>query len=292
MTVLAYGAEKVREIEHALGGTPPKGVLKESTAFLKRYLAERAKQRQATHAEASRRAERWRELLFSDLSKDDPRLKKLRAERQAAVKRLKRPKLESPKRPRIEPRIGSDVVVTGPPYFWWSSQTCQTGFAQTDNSAGSCSLFTYSHGKGYCEAYAFFTLWLFVPEDNPVQRISALVDYSDVWFDSAEFYVGHNDMTTSILVYGGNGEGLVHRADLSPSWSDGASWLDEHGNAPQGEAGRIAIETFFPATGNEGYYVQFLFDASVYADSGAFGETWSSLSIQCTVPMVVFGSLA
>jgi hypothetical protein len=290
MTVLAYGAEKVREIERALGGTPPKSVLKESRAFLQRYLAERAKQRQATLAEASRKAERWRELLFSDLSKD-PRLKKLKEQRQAATKRHKWRKLERPKRPRIEPRIGSNFVVTVPPYYWWASKTCQGDTAQTDNSTGSCTLQVDSFGAGYCEAYAFFTLAFALSEANPMQRVAALVDYADNWFDIADFYVGHNDMRTSILVYGSKGEGLVHQADLSPSWSDGVSWLDEHGNDPNGEEGQISIETYFPASANEWYYVQFLFDASVYADSGFFGGAWSGLYFQCTVPMVVFGGL-
>jgi hypothetical protein len=87
-------------------------VLKESLAFSQRYAAERSKQQQAAFAEVSRRAELRRELLLNNLSKDDPRLKKLKEQRQALLKKRPKPrKIERPKPPKIEAMIGSNFGV-------------------------------------------------------------------------------------------------------------------------------------------------------------------------------------
>src|SRR5690349_7865169 len=86
----------------AMRKTPPKSVVRESQAFLQRYAAERLRQRQASHAEASRRAERLRQLLFSGVSKDDPRLKKLKEQSRAAMQRRKQRKVVGPA-PKLTP---------------------------------------------------------------------------------------------------------------------------------------------------------------------------------------------
>jgi hypothetical protein len=285
--MIAYGAEKVREIERAMGGTPPSSVLKESQAFLQRYVAERRKQRQANLAEVSRRAEGWRELLLRDVSKDDPRLKKLKEQSQAAMKRQKQRKIVRPKLvpPKIEARMGAKFVLRVPPY----DGTEVTGdIATADASTGSCTLNVESFGDGNKEAVAALGVWYYSPEDNPTLHFTARVDYYDSWFNVADFYVGHNDMRTRAWAWGSQEEAWVLQSDFSPSWSDGASWLDYHENSDQGGSW---IDTYFPVEGNGWYLVWVWFDASVYADSGFGGGAFSGISFECAVPIITFGNI-
>jgi hypothetical protein len=98
MTVLARGAKQVRSLEQAIAGTPPKAGSKASQAWLERHMAERFKQQQARLTETSRMAERWRELLFKDVYKDDARLKRLNEQAKAQLEKRKKRKIERPKR--------------------------------------------------------------------------------------------------------------------------------------------------------------------------------------------------
>jgi hypothetical protein len=291
MNVFAYGAEKVREIERALGGPPPKSVLKESLASLQRYAAERSKQQQAAFAEVSRRSELRRELLLNNLSKDDPRLKKLKEQRQALMKKRPTPrKIERLKPPKIEAMIGSNFGVALPPYYSFDGwKTCQGDSAKTDPSSGSCILEVDSFGEGYCAVHAMFPVLFYTQEDNPMQRVAVRVDYSYDWFDIADFYTGQIDFGTQVFVWRMEGPvALVWQANLSPSWSDHANWLDDNEDSQQGST---LAETYFQAEANHNYMVQVEFDASVNADSGRYGSAWCHVHLECTVPMVVFGSL-
>lgn len=272
-------------------GTPPNNLLRESQAFLQRYAAERLKQRKASHAEASRRAERLRKLLFSGVSKDDPRLTKLKEQSMAAMQKRKQRKVVRPKLTpaKIKAPADAQFVLSVPPYdATWTNMSKQGDIAQADASTGSCGLQVYSFGDDDHEAFAAVGVSYYSTADNPMLHFTATVDYSDSWFNVADYYVGHNDMRTSLLVWGSKEGGLFLQSDFSPNWSDGASWLDDHENSDQG---RSWINTYIPVQFDGQYLVWVTFDASVYADHGFWGGAWSGISFGCTVPFMTFGNL-
>jgi hypothetical protein len=292
MTVLAYGSKQVRNLEHAIGGAPPKAGQQAPRTWLERHMDGRFKKQQAALKETSGMSERWRELLFKDVAKDDGRLKQLKDQTKARWERLKRRKIERPKRLEIEPRfiVGSSFLLKAPPYDGaWQWQSASNTKAQSDASTGTCDLAVQSFGNGNVEVAAGFFAWFFAPEDNPMQRFAALLQYTDDWWDDASGYVAHNDLRTRLWVWGMTENRWVVQSEESPSWSDGVGWFESHGNG--GDAGTISNETFFPATANNWYQAWVWSDASVYADSGVFGSADSSIQFDSVVPFMVFGSL-
>ena len=123
------------------------------------------------------------------------------------------------------------------------------------------------------------------------QRFAALLDYSDDWWDSAMGYVAHNDMRTRLWVWGQTENKWVCQTDVQPSWSDGVGWFDNHGNDPAGDAGTLAVQTYFAAMANIWYQAWVWGDAQAYADGGLFGFGASSIRFSASVPLMVFGSL-
>src|SRR5580704_98492 len=237
MTVLARGAKQVRSLERAIAGTPPKAGSTASRAWLERHMAERFKQQQTRLTETSRMAERWRELLFKDVHKDDARLKRLKEQAKAQLEKRKKRKIERPKRLEIEPRfiVGSSFLLKAPPYDGaWQWANVSNAQAQSDASRGTCDLKVQSFGNGNREVAAGFFAWFFAPEDNPMQRFAALLQYSDDWWDDASGYVAHNDLRTRLWVWGQTENRWVVQSEMSPSWSDGVGWFESHGNDPGG----------------------------------------------------------
>jgi hypothetical protein len=141
------------------------------------------------------------------------------------------------------------------------------------------------------EVAAGVATWFFAPAENSQQRVAALFDFSDDWWDSAALYVAHNNLRTRLWVWGDRERRWVTQTDVSPGWSDGVGWYDSHGNDPQGDSGTLSVQAFFPASANSWYLLWVWSDASAYADGGFFGSAASSIQLDAAVPFVVFGSL-
>jgi hypothetical protein len=257
-------------------------------------MTERFRMQRATLTETSRRSERWRELLFRDVSEDDARLKQIKEQTNAQMQKRMKRKIERPKPLKFEPQfaVGSSFLLKAPPYDGaWKWASASNAEAQSNASTGSCDLAVQSLGSGNVEVAAGVFTWFFAPETTPSQRFAALLQYTDDWWDEADGYVAHNDLRTRLWVWGMTENGWVTTSDVSPSWSDGVGWFESHGNDPGGDAGTISIETFFPTSANNWYQAWVWTDASVYADSGIFGFAASSIRFDSVVPFIVFGSL-
>lgn len=293
MTVIARGSAQVSQLERALGGRPPSAAVQRSRRELKRYVTERSKAQQQVRADMARLAKPFYELAFEHIPKDDPRLTRhLEATRDAYERRSKH-KRKARKAEKFEASIstGSIQAIKVPPYDTeWTSAPAGTS-ASADHAAGTYDMAAQSIGDGSHDAAAGVAVWFFAPADDPQQRFAALLDYSDDWWDSASGYVAHNDLRTRLWVWDDADQTWAIQSDVSPQWSDGVGWFESHGNDPQGDSGRISVETFFPARGGSWYLAWVWSDASVYADGGFWGIAASSIQFAATVPLVVFGSL-
>jgi hypothetical protein len=294
MSTLVYGAEKVKALQDALGGSLPAQARKQPRLHLEKLVAERFKALKTEREEAARLAAPLRDRLFSHIPKDDPGVQRsIEQTRKDYERRLKR-KVRHPETLRVEPRFvtGSGFWLKTHPYDDGFSFTTANATAGADKAAGSYSMTVQSVGAGSREAAAGVAVWFFCTASDPMQRVAAVLDYSDDWWDSAYGYVAHNDLRTRIWVWGDTEKNWVGQSDLQPSWSDGVGWFESHGNHPAGDSGRISIETFFPAQANSWYEAWIWSDASVYADGGFWGFAGSSIQLSTAVLLVVFGSLA
>ena len=293
MTVIARGAKQVAEVERALGGRPPKEAIRRSQAELRRYITDHSKERAKALGEAAKLREPARELALGHVDKGDPRLNRQRAAAESLYKRKSRRKLKLPKPRDVEPNIavGSIQTIKGPPYDSpWTSTPAGDTTASANHVTGSYDISAVSFGDGGRFAGAGIGLWFFAPADNAAQRVAALVDFSDLWLDSAEYYVAHNDLRTRIWVWGHGEANWVGRTEVSPSWSDGVGWLETHSNEP-GDDGTETVQAFFPCRAGRWYLVWIWSALSIYADSGVWGTAISSAKMAATVHFVVFGSL-
>jgi hypothetical protein len=88
---------------------------------------------------------------------------------------------------------------------------------------------------------------------------------------------------------------ILKQGGFFPSWSDGTSWLEDHGSGGDGseQFGREALEAFFPAQANSWYLLAWFWsDGSCDDQSGnAFGFSFAQQQQSMSVPLVVFGSL-
>jgi hypothetical protein len=290
MGVLVRGAKKVRALQQAIGGTPPKAGANSSRALLDRYMAQQFKQQSTKLQEMSGLSERWRKLLFREVAKDEARLKQLKRETQAQLEKRKNRKIEKPKRLAIEPRFitGSSFLFLAPPYDGaWQWKSDPDSQAQSNASTGTCDLDVGSIGDGSRAVSAAFFAWFFAPDDNPMQRFAAYMQYNDDWWDSASGYVAHNDLRTRLWFWGMTENRWVVQQEADPNWSDGVGWFENHGNDPNGDAGALSNDAFFPASRNNWYQAWVWSNASVYADSGFFGTAGSSLKFNSVVPFMV-----
>ena len=293
MSTIAYGAEKVKALQDALGGSLPAQARKQPRMHLDKFVAERFEALKAAREEAARLNAPIRDRLFGHILKDDPLVKGSSEQRRKVCERRLKRKIRQPETRRIEPRVltGSNIWLKAPPYDdEWSSNDAN-GMAAADKAAGNYNMAVQAIGDGFHEAAAGIGVWFFYTASDPMQRVAALLDYSDDWWDVADLYVAHNDLRTRIWVWGDTEQNWVAQADLQPSWSDGASWFDHHGNDPAGDSGWISIETYFPAEANRWYEAWIWSDASVYGDGGFGGFGASSIHFSTAVPLVVFGGL-
>ena len=291
MTKITSGAKNVKKLEQAMGGTPPASALQASRAALQRITAERLRSYGKARDEAAKLAEPMRKAIFSHLDKDDPTIARNRAATKALFERRSKRTIQSPKLEKFEPHfsVGSNLWLKVPPYDdAWTFGAASNTVATADKASGQCSLAAQSFGDGTLEVAAGVMVWFLAPADDPQQRFAALMDYSYDWWDSAAGYVAHNNFTTRLWVWGATEQRWVGQADVSPSWSDGVGWWEDHSGE---DGGRIAVQTYLPVRANQWYAGWVWFDAIPYADSGFFGSAFSSIHFNATVPFVIFGSL-
>jgi len=292
MAILAQGREKVRKIQRAMGGEPPKAAITRSRDLLRRYIRQRFESRRASQAEVSRLNNPLRDRVLRKLFTGDAGVKDYAQQTKTLCQRRAKRKIARPRPRKIEAQFvtGSNFQILTPPYdsSWTASHV---GEAQASAQNGSYSLGVGSLGNGSAEAAAGVACWFFATDADLQQRFAAVLEYTDDWWDSAFFYVAHNDFTTNLWVWGPSENAWVAQSPVSPSWSDGVSWTETHGNDPQGEAGGIAVETYFNVNAGSWYLCWIWSDASVYADGGIFGTAGSSIQFNGSVPMMVFGSL-
>jgi hypothetical protein len=105
-------------------------------------------------------------------------------------------------------------------------------------------------------------------------------------------YVAHNDGRTYLWVFGKSENAWVAQTSPTPSWSDGVSWFDSHGNdSSGGEDGRVSAETYFNARPNSWYQCWVWSSASIYSNGSFLGFSASSIHLNMTVPFFVLGSV-
>jgi hypothetical protein len=288
--ILARGAEQVKAVERALGGTPARASLTKAQAALHRYVAERAKERQSLQADMKKLADPQRELFFSHIPKDDPKLRRCIRDAKTSYERrakrtLKAPMTVKPSEPEFH--VGSGYWVKFPPYDDAQSDHSSSAAAEADKLAGTYSGAAQSFGDGDKWAWGGVAIWFLATEDNQSQRFAAELDWSDDWWDSASGYVAHNDMRTRLWVWGDTEQGWVQKTNVKPEWSDGVGWFDHHGEPDEG---RWSVETTFPVSAQR-WYLGFVWsEASIYADGGFWGFAASSSKFSAAVRLVVFGS--
>ncbi len=293
MSILAYGSEQVEKLQTALGGTLPADAGEAPRMQLDTFVGERFKATDAMRQATERLTAATRDRVFSHIPQNDLGIKQSVDEARRFYQDRLEHRIRQPALTKVEPRYvtGSGFWLKPPPYDVPWTNTNNGGQASADNAAGTYSVATQSIASGSVEAAAGLAVWFFCTATDPMQRVAALLDYEDDWWDSAMGYVAHNDLRTRIWVWGNTENAWLTQSDLSPSWSDGVGWFESHGNDPSGDAGRMAIETFFPAEANNWYLAWVWSDASVFANGGLFGIAASSIQFSVTVPFVVFGSL-
>ena len=117
MQIIARGSEMVRDLEQALGGTPPKAAVDKSRRELQRVTAARFKAQKRSREEMARLVEPKRSLMFSHIAKDNPKLKKSIEDMKAVWERWSKLKIKAPKAEKFEPHfaVGSNFWLKAPP---------------------------------------------------------------------------------------------------------------------------------------------------------------------------------
>ena len=296
MSITAYGAEKVKVLERALGGKPPTQSGKQARMRLDRFVNDRFKTLRAERQESARLAAPIRDHLFNHISKDDSSVRHSIEKMRRFLERRPKPKIPQPRVKRMVPRFTSGVWFKVPPYddgFVFTTGN-PGSFVSDDKDAGNYFLAPVSGGSndvGLAEVAAGIAVWFYCMTEDPMQRVAALLDYSDAWGDSPLGASATNDLRTRIWVWGPTEQKWVVQSDLQPSHGDAVGGFGGHGNYPPGDSGRISIETCFPAQANQWYEAWIWSDAWVYTDSGIFGSAFSWIVFSAAVPLVTFGSL-
>lgn len=285
------GSEQVGTFEHAIGGRPSDISMQRSREELQRFFTERARARRETQEEMARLLTPGSDLVLGHVGRDGPELAELLEAVKAKGEQRSRHVLRPvPRGESLEARLrlGSIQAIKAPPYdVSWTAGAV----AAADQNQGTYSMSAESLGTGSDESAAGVAVWFLAPADNAQQRFAVALDYSDVWWDIAAGYVAYNDFVTRLWVWGSTEQKWVIQTDVSPQWNDGASWFDQHGNYPQGDAGGLTVETWFPAEAQRWYLAYIWSDAYVYSQSG-FGSSASSIQFAASVPLMVFGDLS
>lgn len=194
---------------------------------------------------------------------------------------------------KFNPDAVGGAIFQGPPYdLAWSSTSGKDGSATIGQNAGTYNLAIQGFGDGNQYVSAGLGFQFFSGDGNLSQRCAAFWDYYDDWFDNAMGYVAHNDCRTYLWVWGEAVNAWVAQSNQSPSWSDGASWLDSHGNDPVGDDGNSQGQVFFNTQPSSWYQCWMWSSASIYTDSGFFGFSDSSIHLNITIPFFVLGSVS
>jgi hypothetical protein len=293
MTLLAYGAKKVRALETSLGGKLPKKAADQALAALKQQMRERFLQRNAQIAKMRPLMERGQAPLL-ELVKADKTASASLAKRRALTLARGKEKLRFKHEPmKIDPQMvsGSQFWLKAPPYDVPFNSAHGNASASSNINAGVYSL-SMSGGGSSSTASAGVGVWFFSTENNPAQRIAAVFDYDYSWFDSSDWYAAHNDGSTNIWVWGNSENAwLLRQGNYFPSWSDGTGWQEDHGSNGE-QDGRESIQGFFPARANS-WYLAFIWSEGSCDDSSGsvFGFSFAQQAQSMSVPFVVFGSL-
>lgn len=182
------------------------------------------------------------------------------------------------------------TLVIAPYDFQWVSMHGE-GWAHADEATGDYSVHVHSLGAGEASMAAGVGFWFHSGDGNPMQRFAALIDYWEDWWDSAQFYVAHNDGRTRLWVFGASERAWVAQSDQTPSWNDGVGWLEQHGNDPVGEDSTVLNTTYFSAAPNSWYQCWIWSVGDVYADSGSWGTADSFINLDVSVQLGVLGGL-
>lgn len=298
MTQLAYGANEVRALEVVLGGKFPKNAVDRTRAALKRDMLERFKQRKAYNDTIAPLIERAQAPMLELVKADAAAARSIEKLRSILLARGKKKLIKRHRPMKVEPRMvtGSGFWLKAPPYDAVLNSSVGGASASADKVTGEYTMTMGGFGGSY-SARAGFGFSFFATEDNPMQRVAALVDYDYNWLDSSWGYTAHNNAMTSIWVFGlVEGEWVLQQGGLSPSWSDGTSWLDGlHGsNGGTGTAvyGRESLQAFFAAKANSWYLVWIFSDGSCDSHtSNLLGFSVSQQTQIMSIPFVVFGNL-
>jgi hypothetical protein len=294
MTVLAYGAKEVRALELALGGKASKQAGEQSLALLKRHIRERAERRKAERDAMRPLLDRAQAPLLEVIKGDADAMRSIKALRKMITRRKLKPTWKRP-RIKVEPRMvsGSGFWLKAPPYDQPFQSASGAGTATSDINAG-----TYYLGSGsgnWSAESAGLGMSFFSTEENPQQRVAALVQYDYAWLDASVWYTAHNDASSNIWVWGDSEQNWVLQAgNFFPAWSDGTAWQQTHGSGGDGseQFGTESLEAFFPAAANSSYFVWVWSEGSC-DDAGGnfFGFSFAQQYQKMAVPFVVFGEI-
>ncbi len=294
MTLLAYGAEKVRALERALGGIPPQSAADRAIADLTRHVQVRHEQRQAHLKQVNPLLEQAQAPLLRQIRADERSCASLQQYRKYLKERKQQPHVKPPARARVESRIvaGSGFDVKGYPFdvpFQAAHGDYTTAEATVYN--GEFQLQCAANG-GSAASSAGLAAWFFLVEDDPQQRFATLVDYTYNWSDDSYGYTAHNDGAMNLWVWGNSENAWVaQQGGFSPSWSDGTGWFESHDSGGL-TSGTSAMETFFPARANSWYLCFAWFGASCDdTDPGDVFGSDAGLYIAGFIPFMVMGSL-
>ncbi len=233
-----------------------------------------------------------------------PLLELLKADKRAAVS-LKEVREALPKAPakphkrpprkKIEAQMvsGSGFWLKTPPYDGQGQGASGDARANPDGFAGNYTLQVQGGGSS-SSAWAGLAINFFATEDNIFQRFAALVEYDYWWLDFSDLDTAHNDAATNIWIWGfTENRWVCQQRGLSPSWTDGTSWYEQHGSGGDGseQIGTQSLEVFFPAFGGN-WYQAWVWSWGSCDDANDFGANSSAAQWQnLQVPFVVFGSL-
>jgi hypothetical protein len=294
MRVFAYGAEKVRALELALGGHPPKPAGDKAIAELTRLAQERIAQRRAFRATVDPLLERASAPLRQLINADADAVSSV-AELQRFLKSRIPPPPRKPTGFKIEPRMvtGSGILVKVPPYdLTWQFRSGDVTQVDTDAMFGNYGFVTSYHVGDEASAGAGLGIWFFATDADPQQRFAAWLEYDFSWSDLSSFwFTGQTEGDTDIWVWGASENTWVAQQSYFPSWSDSiTNFAQNNGSNGDGSAivGSGSLEIYFPTAANSWYLVWVFSRAS---NEWTGGWSWAYSFLGAAVPFVVFGGL-
>lgn len=293
-TVLARGRDQVARIQTALGGEPPAKAGDTAREHLQRRMAAQ-QQGQAARREKDGQSAQVQTALLA-LLRNDPATAALLQQFEKRPKRQPQ-QLSARKHLAVEPYValGSLTMVKAPPYDdVWSTKSPLPPTSSSSVNADRSGMFNWQI-ECYGDAGnvgAGVAVWCFASIDNIASRVSALVDYGYRWADNSWMgATAHNDGSLNLWVWGATeGKWVSQVSAPDARWSDGTGWNESHGSNGDGSEvdGRLAFETFFPASAGHWYEVWVFASCSCDSHDGAFSGSDAWASFHTTIPFMVF----